>query len=63
MSDDIVDRILRGEPGVDVAIAIEGMRRRCEEWFPGRSDSFERLYESRFRRIWSQWRPDDPDLP
>jgi len=58
MSDAIVDRILRGEPRVDVDIAIERMRDACAEWFPDRLELFERIYEARFRRLWEQFRPE-----
>jgi hypothetical protein len=43
-------------PEVDVAIEIEKVRTRCEELFPDRMELFEMIYESRFDRLWEQWR-------
>ena len=43
-------------PEVDVAIEIEKVRARCEELFPDRMHLFEMVYESRFDRLWAQWR-------
>lgn len=56
MGEKIVDQILFGFPRVDIDIAISRMRDRCEEWFPDRLELFEMVYESRFDRIWEQFR-------
>lgn len=53
----VVDMIL--DPGcadVDIAIAVERLRDRAEELFPGRGDFFRRVYAARFERIAAQWR-------
>jgi hypothetical protein len=41
---------------VDVAIEKEKVRARCEELFPDRMELYEMIYESRFQRLWDQWR-------
>jgi len=41
---------------VDIAIARARLRERCEQLFPDRMDLFEWIYESRFDRLWEQFR-------
>lgn len=41
---------------VDIAIEIEKMRQLVEEEAPENIELFERLYVSRFQRLWDQWR-------
>jgi hypothetical protein len=56
-SDDIVAMILDPEVAeVDIDIAIERLRERAEEDFPGTADLFERIYDARFARLRAQWR-------
>jgi hypothetical protein len=56
-SDRIASLILYGDtPEVDIRIAIERLRDRAEELFPGRGWFFESVYESRFDRLIEQWR-------
>lgn len=43
-------------PWVDIAIQIERLRDFCREQAPDKLDAFERIYESRFHRLWEQWR-------
>ena len=43
-------------PGIDVVIEIRKLREFVEEHFPDRMDLFEKVYESRFKRLWEQWR-------
>ena len=43
-------------PWIDVEIQIAKLRRRAERLFPGKGSVFELVYESRFRRLWEQWR-------
>jgi len=53
-------------PEVDIEIEKEALRERCRELFPDRMDLYEMIYESRFRRLWQQFREDSPhgeDLP
>jgi len=48
-------------PPIDVVIQIRKLRQFAEERFPDRMPLFERIYESRFRRLWEQFRggPDE----
>ena len=56
-ADRIASLILYGDtPEVDIRIAIERLRDRAEELFPGRGWFFESVYESRFERLMEQWR-------
>ena len=51
-------------PAVDVAIEIRKLKEFAEEHFPDRRELFRRVYESRFRRLWQQFRPAaGKDLP
>jgi hypothetical protein len=55
-ADRIASMILYGEyQQVDIAIAVERLRDRAEELFPGRGWLFEIVYEARFRRLEEQW--------
>jgi hypothetical protein len=56
-ADLIADLILNSDlPWVDIAIQIENMRDLCREIDPDSLDFFERIYDSRFQRLWAQWR-------
>jgi hypothetical protein len=48
-------------PEIDVEIEKAKVRQLAEELFPDRMDLYEMIYESRFRRLWEQFRtgPDD----
>jgi hypothetical protein len=49
-------------PWVDIAIEIEKLRAEALRIAPWKKDLFERLYVSRFERLWQQWRrPPSPD--
>jgi hypothetical protein len=43
-------------PRVDIDIQRAELRRRCKTLFPDKMDLFDLLYESRFRRLWEQFR-------
>ena len=43
-------------PRVDVEIQRVALRRRCHELFHDKMHVFELVYESRFRRLWEQFR-------
>jgi hypothetical protein len=45
-------------PRVDVEIQRMALKRRCAKLFPDKLDLFEMIYESRFRRLWEQFRPE-----
>ncbi len=57
MADRICSRILdESYPDVDIEIAIQNLRERAEDWFPGREDLFRMIYEARFERLRQQFR-------
>jgi hypothetical protein len=59
-ADEVASLILDEEmPWVDVAIAVENLRALAQQWFPGRGAFFEMVYESRFRRLREQFRPEE----
>jgi hypothetical protein len=41
---------------VDVEIAQNRVREKCLELFPDKLELFEMIYESRFKRLWEQFR-------
>jgi len=43
-------------PEVDVLIERAKVREKCEELFPDRIDLYDMIYESRFDRLWQQFR-------
>lgn len=43
-------------PEVDLAIERAKAREKCEELFPDRLDLYDMIYESRFDRLWQQFR-------
>ena len=45
-------------PAIDIVIAIRGLRDFVQDRFPDRVSFFEMVYESRFRRLWEQFRRD-----
>lgn len=45
-------------PWVDIEIRIERLRQEARRLFPQRMALFDRIYGSRFRRLWRQWRTD-----
>lgn len=47
-------------PLIDIRLAAAEVRRICKRHFPERSGLYERLYGSRFRRLWEQWRSGEP---
>ncbi len=56
-SDRIVNLILYSDlDWVDIAIEENALRQKVQDACPEKIDMFERIYASRFRRIWRQWR-------
>ena len=50
-------------PAIDVVIEIGKLKGYAEEQFPSRMGLFRRVYESRFRRLWEQFRTREGNLP
>jgi hypothetical protein len=60
-ADRVCQLILRDAvPAIDVLLEAGVLRLRARELFPGEEELFERLYGSRFRRLWRQFRGGDP---
>ena len=47
-------------PLIDIRIAAAGVRRLCQLHFPDRPYLYQWIYAARFRRLWEQWRGDEP---
>jgi hypothetical protein len=45
-------------PRIDIDIQRAELRRRCQTLFPDKMDVYEMVFESRFRRLWEQFRND-----
>jgi len=43
-------------PRIDIDIQRAELRRRCQTLFPDKMEVYEMVYESRFRRLWEQFR-------
>ena len=43
-------------PRVDVDIQRAELRRRCRTLFPDKMELYDMIYESRFKRLWEQFR-------
>jgi hypothetical protein len=57
LADEVSLRILNEEYSrVDVEIAKARLREKCLEYFPERMYLYDMLYESRFQRLWEQFR-------
>lgn len=40
----------------DIAVERSKLREQALAWFPDCENLFDMIYESRFKRLWSQWR-------
>lgn len=47
--------------GIDIEIEKGKVREKCQEFFPDRMDLYEMIYESRFERLWEQFRGGEID--
>lgn len=43
-------------PEIDIEIEKAKVRQRCEELYPDKMELYEMIYESRFNRLWYQFR-------
>lgn len=60
-SDRLCSRILHEDiEWIDVQIEIDQLRAMVAAEYPERVEFFDRIYESRFRRLWEQWHDDVP---
>ncbi len=57
MADHVCSLILISDyPEIDIVIEKSNVRERCEKLYPERMDLNEMIYESRFNRLWEQFR-------
>jgi hypothetical protein len=62
-ADRVSDLVLNTDlPWIDIEIQIEKLREEARRLFPGKDDLFELVYESRFRRLWEQWRMNEEEV-
>ena len=63
MADRVCVLILSSDlPAIDIEIEKSRVRERCLELFPEREELYEMVYESRFQRLWEQFRAADEEL-
>jgi hypothetical protein len=63
-ADEVCRMILTsGFPDVEIALERGRLRALAETLFPDRMELYEMIYESRFERLWSQFRGPEGDLP
>jgi hypothetical protein len=48
-------------PAIDIEIEKNKVRERCLELYPDREELYEMIYESRFQRLWDQFRGEDEE--
>ena len=57
MADRVCVLILSSDlPAIDIEIEKNKVRQRCLELFPDREELYDMIYESRFERLWDQFR-------
>ena len=62
MADRVCVLILSSDlPAIDIEIEKNKVRERCLELYPDREDLYEMVYESRFQRLWEQFRRNEDD--
>lgn len=62
MADRVCFMILSSDlPEIDIEIEKNKVRERCLELYPDREQLYEMIYESRFQRLWEQFRRVEAD--
>ncbi len=60
MADRVCSLILSSDlPAIDIEIEKNKVRERCLELYPNREEFYEMIYESRFQRLWDQFRTEE----
>ena len=63
MADRVCVLILSSDlPAIDIEIEKNKVRERCVELYPDREWLFDMIYESRFDRLWEQFRGESQEL-
>jgi len=62
MADRVSVLILSSDlPAIDIEIEKSKVRARCLELYPDREQLYEMIYESRFQRLWDQFRDESEE--
>ncbi len=62
MADRVCVLILSSDlPAIDIEIEKNKVRERCLELYPDREQLYEMVYESRFQRLWEQFRSESEE--
>ena len=62
MADRVCVLILSSDlPAIDIEIEKNKVRERCLELYPDREELYEMVYESRFQRLWDQFRGENEE--
>jgi hypothetical protein len=63
MADHVCVLILSSDlPAIDIEIEKNKVRQRCIELYPDREQLYEMIYESRFQRLWDQFRREEEEF-
>jgi len=63
MADRVCVLILSSDlPAIDIEIEKGKVRERCLDLYPDREDLYDMIYESRFQRLWDQFRGEGEDI-
>ena len=63
MADRVCTLILSSDlPAIDIEIEKNKVRERCLDLYPDREVLYEMVYESRFQRLWEQFREESDEL-
>jgi hypothetical protein len=63
MADRVCTLILSSDlPAIDIEIEKNKVRERCLELYPDREQLYEMVYESRFQRLWDQFRAEEDEM-
>ncbi len=64
MADRVCTLILSSDlPAIDIEIEKNKVREFCLDLYPDQEQLYEMIYESRFQRLWDQFRLDQDELP
>ena len=60
MADRVCTLILSSDlPAIDIEIEKNKVREHCLDLYPDREELYEMIYESRFQRLWEQFREEE----
>jgi hypothetical protein len=60
MADRVCTLILSSDlPAIDIEIEKNNVREHCLDLYPDREELYEMIYESRYQRLWEQFRGEE----